>query len=228
MFGPSGPTLTASRRERFEADRRILADTHPGIRHLILDTGNAVAEGTVMVDIGASRWAPVQIRMEFGADYPQVGPRVFDASRRWKPNLDRHLYHDGEFCLWMPDIDPPDVRTPDGFRLFLQKLHLFLRDQFVFDDIGRWPTSEWEHGANAARAQHAYEQLSPLTSRSLAALWPLVLGASCRPASLCPCGSRRRFGDCHRDGVRRVARMSPKILRGQLKDDLERRITDVE
>ena len=53
MFGPTGPTLTAERHERFGADRRVLADLHPDMRHYILaGTGDAFAEGSMHVALG--------------------------------------------------------------------------------------------------------------------------------------------------------------------------------
>ena len=158
---PLRPTLTAERRERFEADRAILARVYPGVRHYILaGTGDALAEGPVEVDVGGGCFETVEIRMFFGLLYPEIPPAVSERdarSRRWHPDVDRHIVSDGSFCLWLPHVDPPDVSTPEGFRLLLLRLLLFLRDQFVFDDLGCWPGPAWPHGRVDAYAAHVID-----------------------------------------------------------------------
>jgi hypothetical protein len=93
---------------RFEEDRSVLADVFPRVRHVVfMDGSGAVAEGEVDVDIGAGCFEPVEIRMVFDGDYPTRPPRVFDRAGRWQPKLDRHLYSNGEFCLWLDRVDVP-------------------------------------------------------------------------------------------------------------------------
>jgi SEC-C motif len=198
VFGPSGPTLSSALRRRFDADRVVLAELLPRLRHYIWATGEgAYAEGIVEVDIGAGYWEEVEIRMDFDSRYPHAAPRVYDHRRRWKPNPDRHIMFDHEFCLWLGYVDTPDVTTVAGFHDFVLRLVLFLRDQFVFDDIGRWPGPEWRHGARAAYAQHLVERLGIEDAQTLDRLWPLLLAGSHRPDRACPCGSRLPYGRCH-------------------------------
>ena len=206
MFGPSGPTLSSAQRNRFEADRRILTETMPRVRHLVLADGRgAVAQGPVDVDIGAGCFEPVEVRMEFEPGYPPQPPTVFDDARRWRPSLDRHLLGDYRFCLWLAGVDSPALTTPEHLRTFILQLLLFLRDQFVFDDLGRWPTRDWPHGAAAAYAQHVVERLGVATCAAFDALWRLVLGAPGRADRACPCGSRINYERCHRNAVRDLA-----------------------
>jgi len=107
---------------------------------VLADGKGAIAHGPVDIDVGAGCFEPVEIRMEFGLGYPPQPPTGFDDARRWRPNLDRHLLDDYTFCLWLAGVDTPALTTPGHLRTFSLQLLLFLRDQFVFDDLGRWPT----------------------------------------------------------------------------------------
>lgn len=177
----------------------MLAEIAPKLRHYILADGTgAFAEGIIEVDVGAGCWEPVAIRMEFSPAYPDEPPHVFDAVARWKPELDRHLMQNHQFCLWLPRVDTPRVNTVEQFREFVLRLHVFLRDQFVFDDIGRWPGPEWKHGPRAAYAQHIIEALEISTPTAFDALWRAVLGSPPHGGRACPCGSGQQYDRCHK------------------------------
>jgi ubiquitin-protein ligase len=210
MFGPTGLTLTPERHRRFEADRRVLADLHPDMRHYIwAGSGNAFAEGMMHIDVGAGCFEPVEIRLDFGPRYPQVPPTVYETGGRWRPNMDRHIVCDGSFCLWLPNVDPPDVSAASGFREFLLRLLLFLRDQFVYDDLGRWPGRDWPHGPIDAYACHVSERLGVRDTATFKLLWQLVIGGQHRPDRRCPCGSKLHYDRCHRrdiDALRWIGR----------------------
>lgn len=227
MFGPSGPTLSEERRLRFEEDRVILAEVFPRVRHFVsMDGSGAVAEGEVEVDVGAGCFEPVHIRMVFGGDYPARPPRIFDGARRWQPENDRHLYSTGEFCLWLDRADVPDVKSPTGLGLFLKRLLVFLRDQFVYDDLHRWPGPEWPHGQQAAYAQHLIEQLGVSEPEPFRRLWPALLGAPQRPDRACPCGSGLVYGSCHRRTVEDLSWVRELGVRDLLPDAVEGRLRD--
>jgi SEC-C motif len=227
VFGPSGLTLSKERRLRFEEDRLILAGIFPRVRHIVfMDGSGAVAEGPVEVDVGAGCFEPVQIRLVFDGDYPARPPRVFDWARRWRPEIDRHLYANGEFCLWLDRVDVPDVTSPTGFGLFLKRLLVFLHDQFVYDDLGRWPGPEWPHGPQAAYAQHLIEHLRVAEPGSFRRLWPVLLGAPQRPDRACPCGSGLVYGSCHRRTVEDLSWIRGLEIRDLLPDAVEGRLRD--
>lgn len=199
MFGPFGPTLSRERLERFEADRAALFEVLPRVRHCIWASGaGALARGQVDVDVGAGCWEEVEIEIRFDVDYPLSPPRIYDSLRRWRPLADRHLMSSGEFCLWLMHVDVPDFSDPDSFRTLLLRLLPFLRDQFVFDDLGKWPGPQWAHGQRDAYAQYLIERLRLAGSADFDALWPVVLGVPQRPDRACPCGSRLPYGRCHR------------------------------
>jgi SEC-C motif-containing protein len=200
---PSGLTPPDHLAARFEADRRVMAEVMPQMRHYVWTGGayGALAQGVVDVDVGAGCFEQVALDIAFGQRYPRTPPRVFDVNHRWRPDSDRHLLDTHEFCLWLDRVDPPDMSTPQGLRTFLLQMLPFLRDQFVFDDLGRWPGRDWPHGLRAAYAQHIVEQLEITTPEMIDTLWPLVLGQSVRRDKRCPCGSGIPYRRCHRDDI---------------------------
>jgi hypothetical protein len=215
VFGPSGPTLSSERRSRFEADRAVLAETMPKVRHLVLaDGGGAIAQGDVDVDVGAGCFEPVEIRMEFGREYPPKPPTVLDHGRRWRPTPDRHMFENYSFCLWLAGVDMPELATPEALRNFTLQVLLFLRDQFVFDDLDRWPGHDWPHGESAAYGKYVVERLRVATMAEFDSLWPLVVGARARPNRACACGSPLPYARCHRSAVRDVSWIGRRGDRG--------------
>ncbi len=225
MFGPTGPTLTEERQRRYEQDRVTLAQVLPGLRHYIWADGRgAIAEGEVEVDIGAGCWDSVDISMIFDEHYPRVPPRVFDLGQRWAPEDDRHIMANHEFCLWLPHVDTPKVGADGELREFALRLLPFLRDQFVYDDLGRWPGRDWRHGRRAAYAQHLIEALNVTGPAAFRRLWPLLLGSTRASERACPCGSRLPYGRCHRLTVERLQWVRKLGERDQLPHAVEEQL----
>lgn len=225
MFGPSGPTLSKERLERFAADRAALAEVLPQMRHCIwADGAGAIAEGLAEVDIGAGCWEQVEIAIRFDLHYPLSPPRIYDRRRRWRPLDDRHLMKGGEFCLWLDQVDVPDFTDPGGFRSLLLQLLPFLRDQFVFDDLGKWPGPQWPHGRRDAYAQHLVECLALTSAADFDTLWPVVLGVPQRPDRACPCGSRLPYGRCHRPLILGLSWVRTLPVRDELPDAVRKRL----
>jgi hypothetical protein len=191
-----------------------------------MDGPGAVAEGEVDVDVGAGCFEPVEIRLIFDGDYPTRPPRVFDRAGRWRPEMDRHLYSNGEFCLWLDRVDVPDVSAAAGLDRFLKRLLVFLHDQFVYDDIERWLGPEWPHGPQAAYAQHLIEQLCVSDAELFRRIWPVLLGAPQRPDRACPCGSGLVYGRCHRGIVENLSWIRDLRIRDLLPDAVESRFRD--
>lgn len=207
MFGPTGPTLTEQQRQRYEQDRQLLREMLPGVRHLIrADGSGAVAEGSVEVDVGAGCWETVQIEIVFERSYPRQPPRVYETGGRWKPEDDRHIMASHEFCLWLEHVDTPSFDTIEDLRRAILRLLMFLRDQFVYDDLGhRWPGAQWRHHAPAAYAQHLTETLHITDAAMFGRLWPALLGKRPEPRGRCPCGSRIPYRRCHLPAIERLS-----------------------
>lgn len=202
MFGPSGLIIPEEKLERYAVDRIVLDAVLPKLRHCIwMDGRGAVAEGSVDVDVGAGCWEEVGVVLEFDTNYPAQPVRVYDKDSRWRPDPDRHIMLGGEFCLWLENVDAPDFTDLHGFEGFLHRLLLFLRDQFVFDDIGKWPGQDWPHGPIAAYATHMIERLEVVNLSEFERLRPALCGAPYRSDRACPCGSKVVYGQCHKRAV---------------------------
>jgi hypothetical protein len=214
-------------RDRFASDRAMLAEQFPGLRHYVRGSGGALAQGTVDVDIGAGVFEPVAVDLDFGPGYPRVPPTVYDAHHRWAVKDDRHIMPGHEFCLWLHHVDQPDVSTTAELRTFLLRLLLFLRDQFVFDDLGRWPNDEWAHKPRAAYAQHLVEQLAVKDTAAFDALWPYVLGAGHHAARRCPCGSGVAYGRCHQGAIDSLSWVKSLAVRDALPAAVKERLAHV-
>jgi hypothetical protein len=199
MFGHTGPTLTKQQVQRYEQDRQLLSEMLPAMRHLIhADGRGAIAQGSVEVDVGAGCWETVQIEIVFGRDYPRMPPRIFETGRRWRPEDDRHIMDNHEFCLWLKHVDTPSFASIDDLRREILRLLMFLRDQFVYDDLGkRWPGPQWKHHAPAAYAQHLTEALHITDPGMFCRLWPAILGQGPDRRQPCPCGSGIPYRRCH-------------------------------
>ena len=204
MFGPSGPTLTAERCERFEADREILARVYPayGItsgRHRRRARGRSRSRSTSAGD--ASRPSnPHVLRPPLPEAPPEVSER--DArSRRWHPDVGsaypgrRKLLPLApargsarrQHARRLPALPPPPTPVPPG--------------PVRVRGSGRWPGPARPHGRVDAYAAHVLERLGMSDVARFRGLWTLVIGAGRRPDRRCPCGSARPYGRCHQRDV---------------------------
>jgi hypothetical protein len=227
VFGRSALTLTEERRSRYAEDRAVLAEVCPSVRHEVrMDGRGATAQGPLEVDIGAGCWEPVDVLLAFGPRYPETPPRVFDRLRRWAPEADRHIMPGGEFCLWLEHVDAPSFSSSLELRDLILRLLAFLRDQFVFDDIQRWPGPEWPHGPRAAYAQFLIERLRIRDREMLLSLWPALLGAPQRTDRSCPCGSGLIYSRCHLADILELSWVRALPAREQLPAAIEERLAD--
>jgi len=228
MFGRTGLTLTEQQLQRYEQDRQLLSEMLPGMRHLIHANGSgAVAEGPVEVDVGAGCWETVQIEIVFERDYPRAPPRVYETGRRWRPEDDRHIMDTHEFCLWLEHVDTPSFATVDDLRREILRLLIFLRDQFVYDDLGkRWPSSQWKHRAPAAYAQHLTETLHITDTSMFRRLWPAILGQGPDHRQSCPCGSRIPYRRCHLSSIESLSWVRTLKDRDQIPNAVEEQLRE--
>jgi hypothetical protein len=224
MYVSSRLTPDEQRCERWEADRRILRERLPKVRHLVLvGTHVALAEGIVDVDSGAGRFEPVQIEMVFSGRYPEEPPCVCERGGRWAPTPARHIQRGGEFCLGLPGVDLPVTTTPEDFAHFLGQVLVFLHDQFIFDATKQWPGKDWAH-YEAGYVQFACEALDIRTPQEARALGPLIEGRLPRSHDRCPCGSRLAFARCHAERVGRVRAVRQLLIVPDLVERMVQRV----
>jgi hypothetical protein len=73
---------------------------------------------------------------------------------------ERHISHDGSFCLYWPEIEPITTLEPHGAEVWWGKLLVFLKRQQTASAQRRWPgrSDARAHGPEAARNQVVAEK----------------------------------------------------------------------
>ena len=166
----------------------------------------AIAHGAVPFVLPDDRIDPIEIRIEFGLDYPNRPPPVFDAAKRWVPDDDRHIPADHSFCLYLRDVNEPDLSLPSALKMFMLDIICFLEQQLIYDRIGRFPGPQWPHHRDAY-ALHIVEEL--ISEPRPEKLWAAVSSTEPERNDLCPCGSGIKYKRCHLDlvnGLEGIAR----------------------
>lgn len=198
---PAG-TGSAERLERLRHDLVLLAEHYSALTFGIDEAkGTAEAPGPLLVELPDGTNEAIEVRIEFDRAYPFRPPRPYDIGGRWKPDPDRHIEHDGHFCLFLRGVDAPDMMPDDAILGFVAELEEFLRQQIVLDSQrkfnpqARFPGSEWPHG-DLAYELFVVRLLQQEPAEVRAALWDAARHSLNR-GSACPCGSGDRYSACH-------------------------------
>ncbi|MGA9142171.1 MAG: SEC-C domain-containing protein [Candidatus Acidiferrales bacterium] len=165
------------------------------------ETQLVLLEGSLAIRSDCGISTSIETKLIFPRNYPEVEPRVFDATQRFKPYPgktieDRHLYSTGQCCLWLPPQTPWRSSNPYALRDLLDQVVVFFDRQLIYDDTGVWPGPAYAHGEQGYR-QFIQEELQndpDLTD----ALTPVILRKVLvgRNES-CPCGGILKFKKCH-------------------------------
>ena len=203
MSRAGGGRLDRGRRaSRLKADRELLAADHPYLSYDLDERRlTAVAQGAVPLALPDGRIDPIEIRIEFGLEYPQRPPPVFDAAERWIPDDDRHIPVDHSFCLYLRNVDEPDLSLPSALKLFMLDVICFLEQQLIYDRIERFPGPQWPHHRDAY-ALHIVEEL--ISESQPDELWAAISSTKPPRNAPCPCGSGVKYKLCHLSLVHRL------------------------
>lgn len=121
---------------------------------------------------------------------------------------DRHIEHDGRFCLWHPLTEPQDFDGPDGLALHLDRVRQFLRLQLRYENRQLrglepyWMGPQWDHGDDGHR-QWVREHVAAVPREAFRwLLLNIALPTYDRrfgrvPVSRCACGSGLVWKHCH-------------------------------
>jgi len=89
----------------------------------------------------------------------ESGPRIFEAEPRRFPAacLERHINHDGSFCLGWSDGSNQQIVNEQDAREFWSNVEKFLNSQLAASNTRRWPGQQnaRAHGAAANSQSHA-------------------------------------------------------------------------
>lgn len=206
----AGRADRGERLARLRADRDLLASEHPYLNYR-LDERRLIAEarGAVPMLLPDGQIEPVELQLLFHPQYPPRPPFVSEVGGRWTPDDDRHIPQDRTFCLYLRDVDEPDLREPMALSRFMLDVICFLDQQLIYDRIGRFPGPQWPHRENAY-ALHVIEQLSREVPSAAQGIWEAARAAQLSRNAPCPCGSRRKVKHCHLDLLRDVGAVAAR------------------
>lgn len=193
---------------RWGFDRQYLAEHEPDLALEVGEPGgHATISGTVWAPRLDGRLLPFELAFRYPGQDPYEPPDVHDAIGRFPREADRHIEVTGRLCLWLPVAAPlAEFRRPGGLGVLLDHTRAFLTRQLTYESRERhrllpyWTGPEWAHGT-AAYTDWAHERLEGLTGAQIGRLLRLISGANTAGGRACPCGSKRRFGRCHRSTV---------------------------
>jgi hypothetical protein len=199
--------LPAKARHRLTEHQEYLARHDPGLL-LTVDEVAARARmtGAITVPVGGGMTRQFEIELRYKGLNPFRTPTTHDPAGRFPPSPDRHIWSDGQFCMWLPQTAPNDFHLPDGLAHHLDRVREFLILQLMYDDRLRrgitpaWPGPAWAHG-DAAHQEWLREQVeaAELDPAQLRAFTPYLRGRRrLNGGQRCPCGSGRRASACHR------------------------------
>jgi hypothetical protein len=200
----------AERIARLSADRQLLAVEHPYLEFALdPQAGTASAHGAVPMLLPDGRVDPIAIRLDFHARYPTSPPLVAATAGRFQPDLDRHVLEGGQFCLYLRDIDEPNLRRAEALHVFMLDIIVFLDQQLIFERTGRFPGPGWPHGMSAY-SLYVVEQLERESPGAAERLWKAARGSQPARNAPCSCGSGAKYKRCHLLLVTEIARIATR------------------
>jgi len=163
-----------------------------------------------------------EIEFVFQKDFPAVLPTVFETGDRIERKSENHINGDGSICYGVPIVIAarrPDL-TLDEF--ISEILHDYFLGYLHFIETGGWPFGEVGHGY-AGAIEYLAELLGcEAKPNKVKALLSLLSLKHRRDRWSCPCGSKKRLGDCCREALNRASlkitryeaiRLCPLIVR---------------
>lgn len=208
--GAAGRAERGARLVRLRADRELLAREHPYLNYN-LDEANVLgaARGVVPMLLPDGQIDAIEIEVEFDRLYPARPPRVREVAGCFAPDDDRHIVGDGYFCLYLREVDEPDLRTTYSLHVFMLDVVCFLEQQLIYERIGRFPGPQWPHKRDAY-ALYIVEQLDSQSPEAAGPLWEVVRGAQPSRNAPCPCGCGVKYKKCHLTLANELARVAAR------------------
>lgn len=174
---------------------------HPRMRLVELSSKQVVIEGEYELDAQLKGYEPVRktfnIQIIFATGYPRVLPIVRELEEDIPRSDDYHTYSDGSFCLGS-DIKLKSILLEfPTVKEFVEKI----LDPFLYSVTyrlihGIYPYGDLAHGE--AGLIDDYQHLFNVDGNDAVVKVLIALGKRKRVANKleCPCGCRRRIGNC--------------------------------
>jgi len=170
-----------------------------------LDSKGEWLEGDTIIKLETGEeLGPFRIRVYFQRGYYErlSRPEFYLVSHHseWTQSFDSHIEHDWKLCLSLEIETEINLKNPDAFGNFLERLGSFLVDASIYQGelkelgpiLAKWPGKERDHDEKGFISAIAGKVESLNT--------------------LCPCGRNETFNKCH---GKWVDNMISKIIDGQ-------------
>lgn len=189
--------------------RRHLRNTYPTL-HAFRNTAGHVEIAGAFVVRGASgeELDRYSISMVLLPEFPAKLPIVRETGGRIPWHEDRHVERDGRACVMIEEdrwrCFPAGSSILDFIRVPVAN---FFLSQSYFEEHGKWPLGEWEHGFDGVFQY--YRWLIGTESNLTASRFLYVLSRQeLKPHLECPCGSGKKIKRCCRG---KIAELRAKI-----------------
>ena len=137
------------------------------------------------------------IKIVLPKDYPIGVPKIYELEGKIPRIPDRHINYDGSACIFSPPERWEKWPIGSGIDTLLDgPVKDYFFSQAYFERTGKWPFGEWAHG-DAGVLQYYIDRLKVLSLKELMELVLLSQYSSPSRQWRCPCGSQKRYRDCH-------------------------------
>ena len=164
--------------------------------------GHIELEGCFILNDSMGAYDTYDVKIQVSREFPQMEPSVYETGERIPKTADRHVFPGSGICClgvweeWLLTTSEP------SFSEFLSGL---LKDYFVgqswFEVKGEWPYGERSHGIYGLVESYA-EILGTEEKLEIVVAHLKTLALPAAKGHLeCPCGSKIRLRNCHRNEV---------------------------
>jgi hypothetical protein len=190
-----------------ELEHRVAA-TYPTL-HVVVENGLVHVRGTFPVLHDLLELDRFEVDVVLARNHPRELPAVYETGGRIPRTPERHVNSDGTACVGIPDVywleNPTGEVDVLGF--LRREVHNYFLGQAAVENGDPWPFGEWSHGREGLLEHYGalFGSTDPLTICRL-----LRYSVQRLKGHLpCPCGSSRRYRNCHREVVSRIAEHLP-------------------
>ncbi len=161
---------------------------------------------------GDKVWDRYQVKLLLAKESPRGIPALFEIGNRIPRKSDRHMEPDGKACIVLPDAYWYEY--PQGMSLldFLNgpALNFFVNQSLI--DLGQinvWQTGEWGHGPEGIIEFYS-SILGTNNPETVFAYLGILKRDTIKGHWMCPCGSKRKIRNCHRELVNELRKRIPQ------------------
>lgn len=194
--------------ELLDEVRTTIAADQPDLR-LVIENGKVVLRGSFALRDDEGTLDRYQVEIIFPEIYPDDLPVLKEIGGRIPRILDRHMVHeDGSACLLVPE-EWFVICKDRSFRAFMEgAVKNFFLGQMLVEDGKPWPFGERSHGRDGIF--EAYLELLGIDDRSMVLPYLDCLRRERIKGHWdCPCGSKTRIRNCHREQLMALAERIP-------------------